>query len=70
MRKALTPFIVLFSIIAVGTSFALGIFTATTSNLAETADTTGAASVTEALSGNVIPEPTPLQHSPCTLAGI
>ena len=57
MRKVLISLIVLFSIIAVGISFVLGIFTATTSNLAET---TGAASVTEALSGNVIPEPTPL----------
>ena len=57
MRKVLISLIVLFSIIAVGISFVLGIFTATTSNLAETA---GAASVTEALSGNVIPEPTPL----------
>ena len=60
MRKVFALLIVLFSIIAVGTSFALGIFTATTSNIAETAETAGAASVTEALSGNVIPEPTPL----------
>jgi len=60
VRKALALLIVLFSIIAVGTSFALRIFTATTSNLTETAETTRAASVTEALSGNVILEPTPL----------
>jgi len=60
MRRVFALLIVLFSIIAVGTSFALGIFTATTCNIAETAETAGAASVTEALSGNVIPEPTPL----------
>jgi len=60
MRKVLISLIVLFSIIAVGTSFALGIFTATTCDIAEIAETAGAASVAEALSGNVIPEPTPL----------
>ena len=54
MRKVVLALLAIMAIAITSASSALGAFVATTSNSAETV------SVTEALSGNVIPEPTPL----------